>query len=132
LLDRIDLLVHVQRPTADELRAAAPHSSTQVRAAVLAARTLQADRLEGTGLRTNAEMTAAVLRRCIGLDADAGELLHRAYDDGRLSARGHQRVLRVARTIADLAGGGEVRPEHMVEALSLRQDGLPTVAAAAA
>jgi magnesium chelatase family protein len=124
LLDRMDLLVDVERPAAHELEAPALAASDEVRVAVHDARERQAARLRGTGLATNADMTARHVRDLVDADAAAHSALRLAYQQGALSARGHQRILRVARTIADLAGSERVRAEHVSEALSLRQDGI--------
>jgi magnesium chelatase family protein len=122
LLDRMDLLVYMPRPTAEQLAAAAGTTSADVRAAVHAARERQSARLAGTGLATNAELTARLLREHVRADADAHATLQRSYANGELSARGHGRILRVARTIADLAGSARVRASHVNEALGLRQE----------
>jgi magnesium chelatase family protein len=122
LLDRIDLLVAVGRPSADELRAAAVTTSEHARERVVAARERQLARLDGTGAGCNAHMDAALVRRHVGLDADAEQLLHATYDRGTLSARGRERVLRVARTIADLDASDAVTKEHLLRAIGLRQD----------
>ncbi len=97
-------------------------SSAEVRAAVVAAREAQGARLEGTAATCNAHLTASLLRRHAALAPDAAEVLRRAYDRGTLSPRGHDRVVRVARTVADLAGSPTVEPEHVGEAIALRQD----------
>ena len=122
LLDRMDLLVYMQRPTAEQLVTVAGTSSAEVRAAVRAARERQAARLAGTGLATNAELTPRLLREHVRADARAHAALQRSYAKGELSARGHGRILRVARTIADLEGSARVRAPHVNEALSLRQE----------
>lgn len=124
LLDRIDLQVHVARPSAEELRGPAHCTTAGERERVIAARDRQLDRLEGTGATCNAHMDAAQVRRLVRLEADAERELWRDYDKGALSARGHQRVLRVARTIADLAGSDTVRRVHVLHALGLRRDGV--------
>ena len=122
LLDRIDLLVAVGRPSADELRAAAVTTSEAARERVVAARERQLARLGGSGAGCNAHMDAALVRRHVALDADAEQLLHATYDRGTLSARGRERVLRVARTIADLDGSDAVTKEHLLRSIGLRQD----------
>jgi len=122
LLDRMDLLVYMQRPTAEQLAAVAGTASADVRAAVHAARERQAARLAGTGVATNAELTPRLLREHVRADARAHAALQRSYADGELSARGHGRILRVARTIADLEGSARVRAAHVNEALGLRQE----------
>ncbi|MCW2966763.1 MAG: Mg chelatase, subunit ChlI [Solirubrobacteraceae bacterium] len=120
LLDRIDLLVDVQRPTATELAAPALTDSVTVRAEVADARERQRTRLAGTVASCNAEMTPALLREHVVLDDLGAGLLRRAYEAGRLSARGHQRVLKVARTIADLSAAATVTSEHLRAALGWR------------
>jgi magnesium chelatase family protein len=122
LLDRMDLLVHVQRPRAEELAAEAGTSTAEVRAAVLEARERQAARLAGTGLTTNSELPPRLLGEHVRADARAHAVLQRSYAKGELSARGHARILRVARTIADLDGSVRVRTTHVNEALGLRQE----------
>jgi magnesium chelatase family protein len=122
LLDRLDVLVHMPRPSAEQLATAAGTSSAQVRDAVLAARERQIVRLAGTGLATNAELTPRLLAELVRADAGAYAALQRSYAKGELSARGHGRVLRVARTIADLAGSVRVRSNHVGEALGLRHE----------
>jgi magnesium chelatase family protein len=122
LLDRIDLLVHVQRPAVDDLARAAPSTSARERERVLEARARQEARLAGTPARTNAQMDAGLLRALVGLDRDAERPLRDAYERGHLSARGRDRTLRVARTIADLAGSKRLRRAHVVAALGFRHD----------
>ena len=121
LLDRMDLLVDVGRPTEAELGAPAPVSSADARARVEEARARQRFRLQGTEAACNGEIDGRLARRCIRLDADAERLLARAYAGGRLSARGRLRVVRVARTIADLETAEPVTAEHVLTALGLRQ-----------
>jgi magnesium chelatase family protein len=122
LLDRIDLLVTVTRPSSAALRAAPSTSSSSARQRVIAARERQRVRLDGTPARCNAQMDAALVRRHARLNARAERVLTSAYDLGRLSARGRERVVRVARTIADLAARDAVAPADVLKALSLRQD----------
>ena len=122
LLDRMDMLVHMPRPEADELERAVGTPSHEVRASVLEARERQAHRLAGTGLTTNAELTPRLLRELVRADGAATTLLRLAYARGTLSARGHGRILRVARTIADLEGSPRVRAHHVGTALGLREE----------
>ena len=121
LLDRIDLVVDVQRPDADALAGPAGEDSATVRGRVLAARERQARRLAGSGVRANGEMDTAIAQRAARLGAAADDELSRAYRRGILSARGRHRVLRVARTIADLSGRDAIAAADVLAALSLRQ-----------
>lgn len=118
LLDRLDLFVHLHRPGAAEMAAPGVTSSARVRAAVERARACQRER----GVECNAGMSPALVCRDVRLDAGGEELLRRAHEVHALSARAHQRILRVARTIADLEGSRRVRARHLSKALALRQD----------
>jgi magnesium chelatase family protein len=111
LLDRIDLHVACPRPSAGEIAGAAAEPTERVLARVLAARDFCAERRRATGPR----------RLEADLAPEATARLERAYLGGVLSARGRARVLRLARTIADLAASATVLPEHLDEALFLRQ-----------
>ncbi len=123
LLDRFDLLIDVQRPSEPELRAPAVTTSERSAARVAEARERQATRLAGSGLRANADMDARLVRRHVRLEDDADRALARAYASSFLSTRGRHRVLRVARTIADLKGHERVDRTDMLTALGLRQRG---------
>ncbi|HEU4703244.1 MAG TPA: ATP-binding protein, partial [Conexibacter sp.] len=120
LLDRIDLLVTVARPGAAALAQPPLTSSAAVRERVLAARERQHARLSGTSVHTNAQLDARLLRAHVRIDAAVRRTLAQAYDHGGLSARGHDRVLRVARTLADLAGRERVELDDVLQALALR------------
>lgn len=120
LLDRIDLLVTVARPSAAALADTPRTSSEAVRQRVLVARERQSVRLAGTSVHTNAQLDARLLRAHVQLGATARRALAQAYDRGGLSARGHDRVLRVARTIADLADRDAVELGDVLQALALR------------
>ena len=122
LLDRIDLLLAVGRPSADELRAPAVTTSAQARERVMAARERQQARLDGTGATCNAHMDTALVRRHVRLNGDAERLLHTTYERGTLSARGRERVLRVAMTVADLDASDGVGKDHLMRAIGLRQE----------
>ena len=95
--------------------------SAEVAARVAAARRRQTDRLEGTGKRSNAELDGDLLERHATPDEPGRKLLMQAAEAMRLSARGYTRMLRVARTIADLAGAEQVGRIHVAEALSYRR-----------
>ncbi len=121
LLDRIDLAVDVEAVSAADLIAPATgENSATVAARVAAARERQRERYGPDGPRTNAEADGAVLEAAAQPDEPGGALLGQAAANLRLSARGYTRVLRVARTIADLAGQARVARVHIAEALSYR------------
>jgi magnesium chelatase family protein len=130
LLDRIDLLIAVRRPPGDALRDQGGPPSEQIRGRVVAARERQQRRLAAHGVSCNARMDARQLRDLADASPSAVRLLYELHDRHALSARGHARVLRVARTMADLDGADRVGPEHVHAAAGLRLD-TPTTALAA-
>jgi len=123
LLDRIDMRVAVPRVPYRELRERAPReTSSVVRARVRAARERMRHRLAGTTRRCNAEMTKREVDRCCELDAGGERMLAAVVSSRRISARGYHRLLRVARTVADLEGIERIAVEHLALALLLRGD----------
>jgi len=124
LLDRVDLAIEVPAVTAADLILPPPQEgSAQVAARVAAARRLQAKRYLGlreTGITTNAACPPALLEDVAQPDSDGLALIRDAANAMRLSARGFHRVLKVARTLADLDGEERVRRIHVAEALSYR------------
>lgn len=121
LLDRIDL--HVSVPAveyASMRRKETPESSADVKCRVDAARAVQTARFAGTGVTCNAHMTAPMIGQFCCLDHAGDALMKSAFERMGLTARSHDRILRVARTIADLDGAADIRPEHLAEAIQFR------------
>jgi magnesium chelatase family protein len=122
LLDRIDLHVDVRAVSAADLVLPPPaEGSAEVAARVAAARAVQTGRYAGHGVRTNAEADGLLLEQVATPDEPGQALLAKAAEQMRLSARGYRRVLRVARSVADLEGVEAVRRIHVAEALSYRR-----------
>ncbi|MEP9401493.1 YifB family Mg chelatase-like AAA ATPase [Sphingomonas sp. VNH70] len=122
LLDRIDLTIEMAAVSAADLVLPPPaEGSAEVAARVRRARGVQRERYGTNGPRTNAEADGAVLAEAAVLDEPARALLAQAAEAMRLSARGYHRVLRVARTIADLAGVEPIGRAQVAEALSYRR-----------
>ena len=122
LLDRMDLLVRVERPRPSELAAPAYTSSAAARERVAGARARQERRLAGSEAVCNAQMGSRLIDDRGAATTAARRALLGAYEESRLSARGHHRVLRVARTVADLAGSERLEAEHVHKALTLRHE----------
>ncbi|SDE49000.1 YifB family Mg chelatase-like AAA ATPase [Desulfuromonas thiophila] len=121
LLDRIDLQVEVPRVSYQQLAGGAePEASATIRARVETARQCQQQRLAPYGLHTNSQMQARHLRRFCALDEEGHRLLQQVTDRLGLSARSHGRILKVARTIADLAGAERIAVAHLAEAVQYR------------
>lgn len=107
-------------PYADLRAATGGISSAEMRARVLAARAVQEERFAGLAIRCNAELSGGPLERHCALDAAGHGLMEAVMHRLGLSARAYTRVLRLARTIADLAGVESIRQEHLAEAVALR------------
>jgi magnesium chelatase family protein len=122
LLDRIDVLARLDHGVAHDLGAAPLMSSARARERVLAARERQAKRLSDDGVMVNAEMDARMLSRHVALQESSEAMLNKAQERGMLSARGQHRVLRVARTIADLNGSERIGACDLGTAIALRPD----------
>jgi magnesium chelatase family protein len=121
LRDRLDLTVEVPAlPVAALTTTAGGEPSSNVRMRVIAARHRQRERYANDLIRTNAELTPALTGRYCQLDTQAARLLDAAIGRLSLSARGYDRVLKVARTIADLAGDERIGADHLAEALQFR------------
>ncbi len=122
ILDRIDLHVEVQAVSAADLMLPAPpEGSAEVAVRVASTRNVQAARYAAHPIRTNAEVEGEVLEAYCTPDEAGRALLAQAAEAMRLSARAYTRILRVARTIADMAGAQEVGRIHIAEALSYRR-----------
>jgi magnesium chelatase family protein len=121
LLDRIDLQVEVTPVPYKEVSADKPgESSEQIRNRVLAARERQRLRYDRTEIYCNAQVTGQFLRTWCNVDAEGQKLLGTAVDTLGLSMRAHDHLLKIGRTIADLAGSDPIRPEHLLEAIHFR------------
>jgi magnesium chelatase family protein len=131
LLDRIDILMRVERPPAEALRQQIAPASASVRERVVVARERQLHRLAGQPEVCNAQLTSRQIREVGRITPSALRLLGELYDRHTLSARGHTRILRVARTVADLDGSDVVGSEHVNIAASLRFDDAIQLAEAA-
>ncbi|WP_427018332.1 YifB family Mg chelatase-like AAA ATPase [Pseudarthrobacter sp. P1] len=125
LLDRVDIQLHVNRVSLAELSGTGVRESTaQVAVRVAQARARQLDRLAGHGMSNNAEVSGRLLRGAFRLAAADTALLDRALDIGALTARGYDRVLRLAWTVADLGGHDRPTRDDVGLALTMRQRGM--------
>jgi len=123
LIDRIDIHIDVPAVKYKELRGAAtPEGSKEIRARVLRAREIQLARFRAAGEKfySNAQMGSRQIRKFCELSADCERLLERAMTQQGLSARAHDRILKVARTIADLEGTAQIGTPHIAEAIQYR------------
>lgn len=121
LMDRIDLHVEVTPVEREEMASTTlAESSAAIRERVMRARRVQAERFVGTGIHTNTMMSSAMLREFCPLTAESRMLLDRAMERLQLSARAYDRIIKVARTIADLEGAADIAPTHISEAITYR------------
>ncbi|HEV7281003.1 MAG TPA: YifB family Mg chelatase-like AAA ATPase [Pirellulaceae bacterium] len=121
LLDRIDIHIEVPGVAYKELADRQPGtSSAELREQVIRARDIQAKRLAGTGKRCNAQMSSRALRQFCKVDDAAQQILKLSMQELGLSARAHDKILRVARTIADLENEPSIRAHHVSEAVNYR------------
>ncbi|MCL6478306.1 MAG: YifB family Mg chelatase-like AAA ATPase [Peptococcaceae bacterium] len=121
LMDRIDIAINVPRLSYEELNETrGAESSETVRERVINARKIQKERLRPAGIRCNAQMSGAQARDYCRLSPEASSLVKTSFRKLKLSGRSHDRLLKVARTIADLAGSETVEAEHLAEALQYR------------
>lgn len=121
LLDRIDIHIEVTPVPFSELSAErSSEKSADVRERVVRARMVQEERYQGRKIHCNAQMSSQDLRRICRIDAAGKALLEKAMERLGLSARAYDRILKVGRTIADLAGSPDIRTEHLAEAIQYR------------
>ena len=121
LLDRIDIMAEVPALEYEELEARpGGETSAAIKARVDAARAIQRQRFSGTAILDNARMDPAAMEKYCALDADGSALMKNAYEALGLTARSYDRILRVARTIADLAGCERIQAVHLAEAIQYR------------
>ncbi|MFN3330674.1 MAG: ATP-binding protein, partial [Pyrinomonadaceae bacterium] len=123
LLDRIDIHIEVPAVNFKELRGKGVpmgESSASIRERVVKARSIQVKRFAGEGIFFNAAMTSAQIRKYCQLDAEGEAILEKAMQMQGLSARAHDRILKVARTIADLDGSENIKARHIAEAVMYR------------
>ena len=125
LLDRIDMHITVPSVEYDAMRRREkPESSAVIRARVNAARAIQQKRFEGTGVSCNAYMTPPMIGQYCALDEAGEKLMRGAFERLGLTGRSHDRILRMARTIADLDASEQIRPAHLAEAIQYRSNSL--------
>ena len=121
LLDRIDIIVEVPALEFEELKRKKPaESSAEIKKRVNAAREIQRLRFKGDGAMSNSRLSPGELREHCTLDTEGEALMHAAFDAMGLSARSYDRILRVARTIADLEGSNKIESSHLAEAIQYR------------
>ena len=122
LLDRIDIQCEIEAVPYEQLRETAPGESSEViRERVMRARTIQQQRFAGHPLiHCNAQMTSKMMRQYCTIDEECDQLLSITMSRMGLSARAYDRILKVARTIADLEGSVDIHKQHLLEAISYR------------
>ena len=121
LLDRIDIQVEVSNVDYDDLSSIEKgEKSEEIKKRVNAARKVQLERYEGMNIYSNSQLDAGMLQKYCVLGDEENAILRAAFDNLGLSARAHSRILKVARTIADLEGSENIRAEHIAEAIQYR------------
>ena len=121
LLDRIDIQVEVSNVDYDDLSSIEKgETSAEIKKRVNAARKVQLERYEGMNIYSNSQLDAGMLQKYCVLGDEENAILRAAFDNLGLSARAHSRILKVARTIADLEGSENIRAEHIAEAIQYR------------
>ncbi|MCI8299686.1 MAG: YifB family Mg chelatase-like AAA ATPase [Lachnospiraceae bacterium] len=121
MLDRMDLCVEVQRPSLSELTAKKrEETSAEIRVRVERTQRIQQERFEGTGILFNSQIPAGAMEQWCILEPAAEQLLKEAFEQFELTARGYYRIIRVARTIADMEGAEQIGRSHIQESLLFR------------
>ncbi len=121
ILDRIDIHAEMQPVRYEEMeRSVETESSATIRQRVNKTRTLQVERYKGLGIFSNSELSPALIRKYCQLDRPTSGLLKRAFEKLGLSARAYTRILKVARTIADMEGSDQIKSQHVAEAIQYR------------
>ncbi len=121
LMDRIDIFIEVPAVKYEKLTSdATENQSSAIKAKIESARKIQKERFLGTAILTNSEMQIPEIKKYCSYSQESGNLLKKYVDSGKLSARGYHRVLKVARTIADLALSNSIQHDHIAEALMYR------------
>jgi magnesium chelatase family protein len=121
LLDRVDLHVEVVPVSVSEISKTADGEKSEfIRERVIKARQIQEARFEGTSIHSNAQMTAKQVKEICVISTAGQNLLNKAMEKLGLSARAYDRILKVSRTVADLAGSNDILIEHLAEAIQYR------------
>ncbi|MBR5228549.1 MAG: ATP-binding protein, partial [Firmicutes bacterium] len=123
LLDRIDLMLNVAVPEIDEIKKREKGiSSAELRADVIKAREIQLERFKKESIDYNSQMGPEQIRKYCHMEKDAQQLLDSAFERMNLSVRSYDRIIRTARTVADLDGGAIIEVQHIAEAISYKCD----------
>lgn len=121
LLDRIDICTEISPVEYGELTGKRENESSEaIRSRVLAAHKRQQERYQKVGIQFNSQLTTRVIQNLCPLGTEETGIMEQAFESLRLSARGYYRIIRVARTIADLEGSKEIRTPHLLEAVGYR------------
>ena len=121
LMDRIDMYIEVDGVSYDDISTKANEEpSSEIKKRVDKARSIQNARFEGKKIFSNSKMTNAMIKKYCELDSQSNMILEQAFENLKLSARAYNRILKVARTIADLEGKDAILPEHIAEAITYR------------
>ncbi len=121
LLDRIDIHIEVQPVKLDSLMTDGPSiSSHDMKARVERARQMQLDRYQGEAIDFNGQLNSKLLRKYVKLSLEVSDIMEKAFTKFNFTARSYTKVLKMARTIADLEGSVEIKPEHLLEAIRYR------------